>query len=315
MKKNQNLNKISLTYTLSQSLSSLFRNSVMSIASVLVLASCLVVLGTFGLLVTNINSNLDDLSRLNEVAAFVSTDCTDDEIEQIRTKILALRTDGLISDVEYISKDSALESEKSKFEDYPDLFESLKEGDNPYRASFVVTYSDESALSSIEYNLYHITIERDGVSVSPVEKVRSHTDVAVAMQNLKEGITQIFVGFMLILFVVSLFIIINTIRLAVFSRRKEISIMRYVGATNAFITAPFIMEGLFMGIVAAVIAFFAEWLVYSRVSAFIGSHYRIFTLVRFGDCAMTMIIAFFGIGLFAGITGSLISLSKYLKEK
>lgn len=315
MKKNQNLNKLSLTYTLSQSLASLFRNSVMSIASVLVLASCLVVLGTFGLLVTNINANLDDLSRLNEVAAFVSADCNDDELEQIRTKILAMRTDGLIDDVEYISKEQALESEKSKFQDYPDLFASLKDGDNPYRASFVVTYSDESALSSIEYNLYNVTIERDGQTVSPIEKVRSHTDVAVTMQNMKEGITKIFVGFMLILFVVSLFIIINTIRLAVFSRRKEISIMRYVGATNAFITAPFIVEGLFMGIVAAIISFFTEWLVYSRVSAFIGSHYRMFTLVRFGDCAPTMLIAFFGIGLFAGITGSLISLSKYLKEK
>ncbi len=314
MKKNQNLNKISLTYTLSQSLSSLFRNSVMSIASILVLASCLVVLGTFGLLVTNINYNLEDLSRLNEVVAFVSADCSDDEIGQIRDKILTLRTDGLVSDVEYVSKEQALESERSKFEDYPALFESLKDDDNPYRASFVVTYSDESMLSSIEYNLYNISIERDGNQIAPIDKVRSHAEIAVVMQNMKEGITQIFVGFMLILFVVSLFIIINTIRLAVFSRRKEISIMRYVGATNAFITAPFIMEGLFMGLVAAIGAFFTEWLVYSRVADFIKDQYKMFTVVPFSKCVPVMILAFLGIGLFAGIAGSLISLSKYLKE-
>ena len=314
MKKNQNLNKISLTYTLSQSLTSLFRNSVMSIASILVLASCLVVLGTFALLITNINYNLADLSRLNEIAAFVSSDCTDDEITQIREQILAMRTDGLINDVEYISKEDALESERAKFDDYPGLFESLKEGDNPYRASFVITYTDENNLSTVEYNLYHIEISRDGNTVMPVEKVRSHSEIATAMQSIKEGITQIFVGFMLILFVVSLFIIINTIRLAVFSRRKEISIMRYVGATNAFITAPFIVEGLFMGFVAAVGAFFTEWLVYSRVADFITEHYRIFSVLPFGKYALLMMLAFLCIGLFAGVAGSLISLSKYLKE-
>jgi cell division transport system permease protein len=313
MKKN-NMNKISLTYTLSQSLVSLFRNSVMSIASILVLASCLLVLGTFGLLITNINYNLEDLTRLNEVAAFVENDCSEDEIENIRLQILSLTEKGYINDVSYLSKEDALQSEMTKFQDYPGLFESLRDGDNPYRASFVITYTDETILSDLEYDLYNIQVQREGETVYPVDKVTSHADVASMLSTLKEGITEIFVGFMLILFVVSMFIIINTIRLAVFARRKEISIMRYVGATNRFIIAPFVMEGVFMGLVAAIGAFFVEWIVYSRICSFVSTHYRIFSVVSFGENALYMILAFLGIGLLAGVAGSLISLSKYLKE-
>lgn len=312
---NRNINKISLTYTLSQSLVGMFRNSVMSIASILVLASCLIVLGTFGLLIRNINYNLESLTLLNEVAAFVDSDCTDEEIETVRGEILKLSEKGLVNDVEYVSKQQALESEIQKFQDYPGLFENLREGDNPYRASFLITYTDESVLSDLEYSLNNITIQRGDVTVSPIDKVTSHAEVASMMQNLKQGVTQVFLGFMLILFVVSLFIIINTIRLAVFARRKEISIMRYVGATNAFITAPFVIEGVFMGLIAGVGAFFAQWLVYDRVCSFVESHYRAFSVVPFGDCALLMILVFLAVGLFAGIAGSLISLSKYLKEK
>lgn len=314
-KNNRNINKISLTYTLSQSLVGMFRNSVMSIASVLVLASCLIVLGTFGLLIRNINYNLKDLTLLNEVVAFADTDCSESELEQIRQEILKMSDAGIVNDVAYISREDALVAEIEKFKDYPGLFENLQEGDNPYRASYVVTYTDESVLTDLEYRLNNLTIERDGESVQPIDKVTSHAEVASMMQNLKEGITQIFIGFMLILFVVSLFIIINTIRLAVFARRKEISIMRYVGATNGFIIAPFLLEGLFMGLIAAIFAFFAEWLVYDRVCDFVGTHYRVFSVVPFGECVPLMIGAFLGIGLLTGIVGSLISLTKYLKEK
>lgn len=314
-KNNRNINKISLTYTLSQSLVGMFRNSVMSIASVLVLASCLIVLGTFGLLIKNIDYNLQDLTLLNEVAAFVNSDCGENELEQIRGEILKMSELGIVNDVEYISKEDALLSEMEKFKEYPGLFEHLQEGDNPYRASFVITYTDEKVLTDLEYRLNNLTIERDGEAIQPIDKVTSHAEVANMMQNLKEGITQIFVGFMLILFVVSLFIIINTIRLAVFARRKEISIMRYVGATNGFIIAPFVIEGVFMGLIAAIAAFFAEWLVYDRVCDFVGSHYRVFSVLPFSECAWLMIGAFLAIGLLTGIVGSLISLTRYLKEK
>ncbi len=314
------MKKISISYTFTQSLKGIFRNSVMSIASVLVLASCLLVLGTFGLLIVNINDNLANMTLLNEVAVFLQKDCSDQEIEQIRSGILALRDEGLVNDAEYISKEDALISEMEKFREYPLLFEAIQEGENPYRASFVITYQPGISLDDLEYKLYNLAIIRsaeDGspVTVYPIDTVTSHADVARTMNNLKRGITHVSVGFLLVLFVVSIFIIINTIRLGVFSRRKEISVMRYVGATNSFITAPFICEGLVLGGFAAVLAFFLDWFLYDRISRIITTGYRMFTVVAFADVWYYLLAGFLFIGLFAGAIGSMISVGRYLKEK
>lgn len=294
----------------------------MSLASILVLISCMLVLGTFYALNLNINYNLDSLTLLNEMAAFVDEDCTAEEIEQVREQILAM--DGLVNDVEYISKEAALEAEKEKFKDYPALFATLQEGANPYRASFMITYTDISVIEDIEYKLGQISIERtviaeDGttsvVTVYPINKVTSHTDVAGTLENLRDGVRNVLIGFMAILFVVSMFIIVNTIRIAVFTRQKEISVMRYVGATNGYIVVPFVFEGMFMGLIASVVAFFVEWIIYDRATSIITSQYRIFSTVGFGSFALILALSFAVIGLIAGIGGSLISIARYLKEK
>jgi len=284
----------------------------------------MLVLGTFYALNLNINYNLEDLSLLNEVAAFVDPECDDNEIEQIRRQIIALADEGLVNDVEYISKEAALESEKEKFSEYPALFESLAAGDNPYRASFVITYPDHASVSDLEYKLYAISTERTVVNengaetvmtVFPVSKITSHAEVADTLENLQDGIRTILLAFMAVLFVISLFIIINTIRIALYTRQKEISIMRYVGATNGYITVPFIFEGGFIGLIAGVVAFAAEWLIYDRAASVITERYRIFSVLEFGDFAPIIALSFLAIGLFCGIIGSLIALSKYLKEK
>ncbi len=321
------MSKFSITYSISQSLKGLWKNRVMSTASILVLVSCMLVLGTFYALNVNINYNLEDLTLLNEVAAFVDEDCTDEEIEQIRQQIVALGELGLVNDVEYISKEQALEAEKDKFKDYPALFESLQEGDNPYRASFIITYKDRSKVSDFEYKLLEeVSITRQipptgeqsapaSETVYPISKVTSHIEIADTLENLKEGIRTVLLGFMAVLFVVAMFIVINTIRIAVFTRQNEISIMRYVGATNGYIIVPFIFEGIFMGIISGVIAFLIQWFVYNRAEAFISNGYRMFSVKEFSEIAPILVIFFLLIGLFAGIVGSLISLAKYLKEK
>lgn len=314
------MKKFSFSYTFTQSLKGILRNSVMSIASVLVLASCLLVLGTFGLLTININHNLEQMTLLSEVAVFLREDCTDEEINQLRAGILAMRSDGLVNDVEYVSKEDALISEMEKFKDYPMLFDSIQEEENPYRASFVVTYQSGINISDLEYRLYNLSVVRtdemgNPTTVYPIDKVSSHAEVAETMNNLQKGITNVSIGFMLVLFVVSVFIIINTIRLGVFARRSEISVMRYVGATSSFVTAPFICEGLVMGGSAAVSAFFVEWILYDRVSRLISTHYRMFSVVSFSNVWYYMLAAFLLIGLFTGAIGSFISVSRYLKEK
>lgn len=314
------MKKFSFSYTFSQSLKGILRNSVMSVASVLVLASCLLVLGTFGLLTININRNLEQMTLLSEVAVFLQKDCSDEEINQIKAGILAMRNDGMVNDVEYVSPEDALLSEMEKFKDYPMLFESIQAEDNPYRSSFVVTYKPGTNISDLEYRLYNLSVVRtdeagNPTTVYPIDKVSSHAEVAESMSSLQQGISNVSIGFMIVLFVVSIFIIINTIRLGVFSRRSEISAMRYVGATNAFVTTPFIFEGLVMGFSAAVSAFFVEWLIYERASRLVATHYRMFTVISFSDVWYYLLAAFVVIGLFTGAIGSFISVSRYLKEK
>ena len=135
-----------------------------------------------------------------------------------------------IEKIEFLSKSEALEEEIEKYKDYPGLQQFLSEGKNPLPDTFVITYVDNSEVDILELQIQNI----DGVS-----KVRCRTDIAQSIESLKSGIIIVFGWFMLILLVVSVFVIINTVKLAVEHRREDIAIMRYIGATKWFIALPF----------------------------------------------------------------------------
>lgn len=313
-----------IIYSLKQSLASIFRNGIMSIASILVLSSCLMLLGTFYLFTVNVDANLDDMSSLNEVVVYVDETCNDEEIAAIKTVLSELECDGeKVVVEEYISKEQALESEKAKFEDYPDLFESLKDGDNPYRASFVLTYNDKTDVDNLTNELYNVKITRvttleEGTAteeITPIDKVVSHSDVAHTLENLRQAVSGALLIFMAVLFVVGIFIIINTVRLTVSMRSKEISVMRYVGARGMYVTLPFVFEGAIMGAVATVLAFVLQWIIYGNICRAIVSDYELIQILPFSDFALMMLLAFAAIGIIAGIIGSLISVAIYIKEE
>jgi len=291
-----------LPYIIGQSFRGLWRNKVMSLASILILTSCMLVLGAFSMLILNIDHNLEDLNLLNEIAAYVSIDSTEEEIKIVENSIKAIDSK-YINDVQYISKEEALESEKSKFADYPNLFASLADGDNPYRASFIITYTSDEIVNDLIALIS---------GIENVDKVVAHVDIARSLQNLKYGISYVSIAFMAVLLVVSLFIIINTIRIALYSRRKEISVMRYVGATNSFVTVPFIFEGVIMGIISSLIAFALQWFLYSRIYSIVLKEYRIISLINFGSGIWIFFAIYAVIGVSAGIIGSCISIKKYL---
>ncbi|MBQ4097298.1 MAG: FtsX-like permease family protein, partial [Clostridia bacterium] len=123
-----------------------------------------------------------------------------------------------------------------------------------------------------------------------------------------------FFGFLIILTIVSVFIIVNTIKLSVFSRRNEISIMRYIGATSWFITLPFVFEGIIIGILASVAAYFIEWYVYSYIETLVVTDFQMISILSFSSINTTVLLGFIAIGIVTGVIGSLISLIKYLRE-
>ena len=292
----------SIWYFIAQSFKGLWRNGVMSVASIAVLMSCLVVIGGFALLVMNINVNLEHFGLLNEIVVFVNQDATEDEIVAVEEKIRALDN---IDTVTRTTKAQALEEMKSESSDYDGIYDDITEENNPLSDSFTVTYLDADKVANLDYQLSQI----DGI-----RKVNNRLDLAVSLNNFKHGVMLVFGWFLVILFVVSVFVIINTIKLAVFSRRHEISVMRYVGATNWFIVLPFIFEGMIIGLFSGAFAYLIEWYAYRYIERVIVGDLSMITLVGFSDINTYLLIGFLAVGVITGIIGSCISLSKYLKS-
>jgi cell division transport system permease protein len=150
-------------------------------------------------------------------------------------------------------------------------------------------------------------------SIEGVDKVRCRADIAKTIENLKSGVILIFSWFMVILFCVSIFVIINTIKLAVTNRSEEISIMRYLGATKWFIALPFQLEGAIIGAFSGIVAFLTQWYAYGYVHKMVGADLNMIEIVPFSEIG---VILFFGcviIGVLTGLIGSMISIRKNLK--
>ena len=292
------MKRYNIFYFIGQALSGLWRNGVMSFASIAVLMSCLVVIGGFSLLVETINLNLEQFGVLKEIVVFCDKDATEDEIVAIGDKIGKLDN---IEKIERVTKEEGLEYMKSKYDVYADVTNEL----NPLPDRYDVTYIDNDKVSELDYQLRQI----DGIT-----KVNNRFELATTLENFKSGIMLVFVWFLIILAVVSIFIIINTIKLSVFSRRNEISIMRYVGATGWFISLPFVFEGIIIGLFASVCAYFIEWYIYSYIETLVMTDLQMITIMQFSSIGNIVLWCFIGIGVVTGIIGSCISLNKYLRQ-
>ena len=292
-------------YFLGQSLRSLFRNGVMTVASVFVLVSCLIVMCSFAALVFNINRNLETLDMLNQIVVSVEPEFSESETLEIGEKIKAYEN---VDSIEYISKVQALEEMRKLYAD-DDATSSLLDGydeySNPFPAEFVLTYRSADGLETLLYQLN----ETDGVT-----DVTCYAEVASTIENLKNTVSIVFVWFMIILFVVSVFVIINTIRIAMYNRRQEIAVMRYVGATGWFISLPYIIEGAVIGLVSSIAAYFIEWYIYTYIERLVVSDLQMITFIHFSDIRSYVLWGFIGLGVILGVLGSMISLGRYLKQ-
>ena len=287
-------------YFFSQAFKGIWRNGLMSLAAITVLLSCLVLMGSFSLLVYNVNVNIEEVAKLNEIVVIVDTAATDEEVEALSAKIHALDN---VSNVVFVSKEEGLESERSRYEEYSYLFEEIAE-ENPLPDVFKITYEDNSRVANLVYALGKF---------DHVSKVNNRTDIANDIESIKSGVSFIFIWFLAILFVVSIFIIINTIKIGVESRSREISAMRYIGATNFFMTTPFIIEGVIIGLVSAGIGYILQSTLYNAIQNAMSGEYKMIAVAPFADVRMYILLGFIIIGVLAGTVGSGISLRRYMK--
>ena len=217
---------------------------------------------------------------------------------------LALLDNVAENGVSFVSKEETLKDQMDKYKDYPGLQSFLKGSSNPFPDTFVVTYEDNSQVDSLELQIG---------GIEGVDKVRCRADIAKTIENLKSGVIVIFSWFMVILFVVSVFVIINTVKLAVASRAEEISIMRYLGATKWFIALPFQLEGAIIGAFSGLVAFFVQWYAYGYVHKMVGADLNMIEIVPFSEIGVLIFFGCIIIGVLTGLIGSMISIRKNLK--
>ena len=291
-------------YLIGEGFSNVFKNKKSTGASLMIMCATMIIFGIFLILGENINHFVSEVESAQGMQVFINNDATQEQIDEIGEKIRKL--DG-VSTVEFKSKEAALDQMKEKFGDKQDLLAGYEEN-NIFPASYVVTLTDLNKSKDVQNQI---------LTFDNIKKITSKDETVTTLINLANGIKIVTGVILILLVVISIFIIANTIKLTVHARRKEISIMKYVGATNGFIRWPFIVEGMIIGIVASAISiaivgiaysFIAEKMVNSQFMQVINM-----SLVTFGDMFNSIIFVYMLLGIGIGALGSVISMRKYLK--
>lgn len=288
----------SFKYLVREGFRNIWQNRLMSLASIGVLISCLIITGFSYLVFENMNHVFSWVNRQNIAVAFAKEDCTDEQLQVVLDKIKGISN---VADVEFVSKEQTFEKYKDTIPE--EVRGELQGENNPYLDSYIVEFSD---LSKFEDSVNQIK------QIPEIDDVRYDADVAKSLSNVRHIVLLVGGWVIVLLFLVSLFIIANTIKLTVYNRRLEISIMKSVGATNTFIKVPFIIEGVVLGIISALISFGLIFLIYSNL-------YRMFNkelligLLNFSKVWLQLLLGCVSIGIGTGIAGSAISIRKYLK--
>lgn len=307
-------------YNFVQGVKGVFRNSVMSFASVLVLISCMIILGTFYLVLTNIEENFNRIQSLNDIEARMSSTASDAQIEEIGEKLneICRSMDIIEGDATYISREEHLRLFHELYADQP-WSELFSDELNPLRPSYKLTFSgfsDISEVVQIVTRIEQITLE-DGTVPFTSADINSCIDIYRNVTSIKKTLVAVGLWLLGILLLITLFVIMNTIKLGVFARRNEVMFMRYCGATKAFIRTPFLVEGALLGLFSAGISLVLEYFLYHyALTGLVSSATSVISggieVSPFWDHLPVLAIAFCVLGLFAGLISSSISLKKYL---
>lgn len=291
------------TYLIKEGYENLKKHGSKTFSTMLIICATMLVLGIFMILFTNVNKNVETVKVEQGIQAFIEDTATDADIEYIKDAIKKI--DG-VGEIRYISKDEAYEDAKNVFKDQEYFLEGLDKV-QIFPASYVVKFADIEKADNIKSQIEKI----DGIY-----KVKYNSSTINAVISISKIANIFLLGIGVVLLVVSIFIISNTIKLAVYSNKREIFIMRYIGATNKFIKKPFVIEGAIMGIVSALISFMlisiAYVVIYARIPK-VGSSLGAFGFIPYTSLWWMILAIYIVLGLFIGILGSSISIKKYLK--
>lgn len=292
------LNRI--TYLFKEGLRGVFSHGFRSFASVTVIAACLIIMGSFGLVAVNVDNLIGTMEEDSQILAFVDETLSDSDARSIET---SLRSIANVRDVQFVSREEAMENYKASYGDST-VFENLDA--SVFRNRYVVHLDDITRMKETEAAI-------DAVNgIADVNAPVSIAEGFIAVRNVVSIITAILI---VILLVVSVFMMSNTIKLATFTRRDEIAVMKMVGASNSFIRTPFVVEGLILGLLGAGIGFLLQWAVYDviaqKISVSIAAN--LIQVMPFSLLMTPLLIVFLGIGVLVGAFGGAMAIRNYLK--
>jgi cell division transport system permease protein len=289
-----------LNYFIKEGVGSIFTHRFMSFASVFIIVACLLIMGSFSLLALNVDRIIDTLEDENQIMVFIDENFTETAARSLEGTISAIPN---VTSVEFVSREMALDSFKDLYED-SSLLEDLDA--DVLRDRYIVYLDDISQMAETQYEL---------AKVDGVVKVNAHLEISEGFIKVRNIVSAVSLLLVAVLLVISLFIMSNTIKLTTFDRREEIAIMKMVGATSSFIRWPFVVQGLILGLLGALLAFLAQWGLYQLVSSNIvsGTGLSFISVIPFEKVSIYILASFLAIGLGVGIFGSIMAIKNYLK--
>ena len=286
-------------YLLKEGFRGIFLHGFMSFAAVCVTVACLVIVGSFSALAYNLDEMVRDLNQTSEILVYIDSDLSDAEARSIGTKINLL--DNVLK-ATFVSREEALQDFIADH-DGDSAFSGVQASDLRHR--YIVTLEDNTKMEQTDAALKQLP---------GVAKTNAAYELAKGFTTIQDVLHIVSAAVIAVLLVVSLLIISNTVKLAMYDRKDEIAIMKMVGATHGFIRLPFVVEGFSLGMIGAILAFGTEWAGYDALVQKIGSvdSLQLFKFVPFQELLIPMVIVFAAAGMFVGIVGSWTSIRKFM---
>lgn len=295
----------SFRYLIKEGFHNTWTNRMMSVASICVLLSCLVLIGSASMIFLNIDSLVQKIENENVIMVYIDDEASDADIDELGIELQNLNN---VQKIEFVAKEDAWAEQIATMDEAQAEFFTEQTDEIPLPDAYKVTVKDLEQFTATVKQIKKL---------NHIDTVRQNTDLAKKLAKISNGISIISIVIIAVLFAISLFIISNTIKLTVYSRRLEISIMKSVGATNSFVQLPFVVEGVILGVVAGVLSLFAVWGIYELAINRFGDVFSSIGLdpLKFTDYAWIMLGVFVAIGIVSGVGGSLITMRKYLTKE
>ena len=291
-----------INYLIGEGISNLFKNKKSTISSLMIMCATMLIFGLFFVIGENINAVVADVAEAQEIRVFITNEATEEEVDEIGAQILEIEG---VRNAEFVSKEDALDTMKEMVGE--ELIEGYEE-----RNIFSVAY--DVTLTDLELN---DEVQESILQLDHIKKIVSSNQVIAQIINLAKGVKAVTAGLLILLVIISIAIISNTIKLTVHARRKEISIMKYVGATNSFIRWPFLVEGIIIGVLAGILSVGIIWGAYTFLANKIAETSFLemanWKLLEFKDMFKLILTVYLGLGVGIGVVGSSISMKKYLE--